>query len=135
MLEQLDSVDDVLAIKLSHKITGADLDQVMDRLDAIMNKHDKVHVFVETHGIEGIELTSLPGYMARSLPLLGKLNRFGRVAVIADQAWVRTGTRLESAMLPMISYRVFMPEERAEALAWVAGGSNSPSTISPPGST
>ena len=121
MLEQLDSVDNVLAIKLSHKITGQDLDQVMDRLDAIMNDHPTVNVFVETHGIEGIELTSLPSYMARSMPLLGKLNRFGRVAVVADQAWIRSGTRLEGVMLPMISYRVFMPEERAKALACVAG--------------
>jgi hypothetical protein len=121
MLEQLDSVDDVLAVKLSHKITGADLDAAMDRLDTLMSSHPKVHVFIETHGIDGIELTSLAGYMARALPLLGKLDKFGRIAVVADQAWVRSGTRLESAMLPMLNYRVFMPEERAEALAWVAG--------------
>jgi len=57
----------------------------------------------------------------RALPLLGKLNRFGRVAVVADQAWVRAGSRLESALLPNISYRVCLPEERDEALAWVRG--------------
>lgn len=121
MLEQLDSVDDVLAIRISHKITGADLDAVMDRLDALMASRDKVHVFVETQGIDGIELSSLPGYIARALPLFGKLDRFGRVAVVADQAWIRAGTRLESAMLPNIKYRVYEPDERAEALAWVTG--------------
>ena len=51
MLEELDSVDDVLAVKVSHKITGADLDAIMDRLDAIMARHDKIHVFVETHPV------------------------------------------------------------------------------------
>ena len=121
MLEELDSVADVLAIRVSHKITGADLDAIMDRLDAVMASHDKVHVFVESHRIEGIELTSLPSYMSRALPLLGKLDRFGRVAVVADQAWVRAGSRLESAMLPNIKYRVYEPDERAEALAWVTG--------------
>ena len=121
MLEELDSVADVLAIRISHKITGADLDAIMDRLDSLMASHDKVHVFVETHGIDGIELTSLPSYMSRALPLLGKLDRFGRVAVVADQAWVRAGTRLESAMLPNIKYRVYEPDERAEALAWATG--------------
>ena len=125
MLEQIDSVADVLAIRISHKITGADLDSIMDKLDAVMASHDKVNVFVETVGIDGIELTSLPGYMARALPLLGKLDRFGRAAVVADQAWIRAGTRLESAMLPNIKYRVYEPDERAEALAWVTGvGSN-----------
>ena len=121
MLEELDSLDDLLAVRVSHKITGADLDTIMDRLDAIMAGHDKINVFVETHGIDGIELTSLPGYMARALPLLGKLDRFGRVAVVADQAWIRAGTRLESAMLPNIKYRVYEADERAEALAWVTG--------------
>jgi len=121
MLEELDSVGDVLAIRVSHKITGADLDAIMDRLDALMASHDKVNAFVETHAIDGLELTSLPRYMSRALPLLGKLDRFGRLAVVADQGWIRAGSRLESAMLPNIKYRVYEPDERAEALAWVTG--------------
>jgi hypothetical protein len=121
MLEELDSIDDVLAIRLSHKITGVDLDAIMDRLDALLASRDKIHVFVETHQIDGIELTSLPRYMSRALPLLGKLDKFGRVAVVADQGWVRAGSRLESAMLPNIRYRVYQPDERTEALAWVSG--------------
>lgn len=128
MLEELDSVNDVLAIRVSHKITGADLDAIMDRLDALMAKHDKTHVFVETHAIDGLELTSLPGYIARALPLFGKLDRFGRVGVVADQGWIRAGTRLESALLPNIKYRVYEPDERAEALAWVTGVGRSAQT-------
>jgi hypothetical protein len=121
MLELLDTPDDVLAVKIAHKITGEDLDAVMDRLDAAMDRHDKVHVFVETQRIDGIELSGLPSYMSRAWPLFGKLNRFGRVAVVADQAWIRAGTRIESALLPHISYRTYMPDERGEALAWVVG--------------
>jgi len=90
-------------------------------LDDVMARHDKVHVFVETQSIDGIEVSSLPSYMARAMPLFGKLSSFGRVAVVADQAWVRVGTRLESALLPNIRYRTYMPEERDEALAWVIG--------------
>ena len=121
MLTFIDSAPDVLALEVSGKITGGDLDAIMDRLDAAMPAHDKVHVFVETKAIGGLELSSLPGYMARALPLFGKLHRFGRVAVVADQAWVRAGSRLESALLPNISYRVYLPNERNEALAWVKG--------------
>ena len=121
MLDLLPGPDDVIALTISGKITGADLELIMDRLDQIMSRHDKVHVFVETQGISGIEVSGLPSYMTRALPLFGKLDRFGRVAVVADQAWVRVGTRLESALLPNISYRTYMPEERDEALAWVTG--------------
>lgn len=121
MLSFIDSASDVLAIDMSGKITGEDLDAIMDVLDRAMVEHDKVHVFVETRAIGGLELSSLPGYLARALPLFGKLGKFGRVAVVADQAWIRAGTRLESAVLPNINYRVYMPEERDEALAWVKG--------------
>lgn len=117
----IESAGDVLAGEVSGKIVGSDLDALMDALDRAMAEHDKVHMFVETRAIEGLELSSLPAYVKRALPLLGKLNRFGRVAVVADQAWVRAGSRLESALLPNISYRVCLPEERDEALAWVRG--------------
>ena len=121
MLEIIDSPNDVIALRVSQKITGEDLEKIMDRLDPLIAGDGKVHVFVETEGISGIEVSGLPAYVSRASPLFGKLDRFGRVAVVADQAWVRAGTRLESAMLPNISYRTYMPEERAEALAWVMG--------------
>jgi hypothetical protein len=121
MLELLDSADDVIALRLSEKITGTDLDAIMKRVDEAMSKGGKIHVFVETQSISGIEISSLPAHMGRAMPLFGKLDRFGRVAVVADQAWMRVGTRLESALLPNISYRVYMPDEREEALAWVKG--------------
>ena len=47
----------------------------------------------------------------------------GRVAVVADQAWIRAATRIESVILPFISYRTFTPDQRQEAFAWVAGPS------------
>lgn len=121
MIEVITTAGDVIAICVSGKIAGHDLDAIMDRLDAALAEHEKVHVFVETRGIEGIELSGLPAYMRRAMPLFGKLDRFGRVAVVADQAWIRAGTRLESALLPSISYRVYMPDERDEALDWVLG--------------
>lgn len=121
MLTMIDSADDVIALRVADRIGGGELDAVMDRLDAAMARHDKVHVFVETHSIDGIEIAGLGAYMKRALPLLGKLGRFGRVAVVADQGWIRAATRIESAILPHVSYRVFEPEERDAALAWVTG--------------
>jgi hypothetical protein len=122
MLEFIASPEDVIALKISGSIKGTELDAIMDRLDKVMAGHDTVHVFVETQGIEGLELASLPHYFSRAMPLFGKLKSFGRVAVVADQAWVRVGTRIESAILPFIDYQIFEPDERDEALAWVFTG-------------
>lgn len=121
MLELMETAADVIGVRIAGKITGGDLDAVMNRLEEAMNHHEKVHVFVETSAIDAIEITALPSYIGRAMPLFGKLGHFGRVAVVADQAWIRMATRIESAILPFISYRVFEPEQRAEALAWVTG--------------
>ena len=70
MIRLLDSPDDVIALEVSNKISGADLDAVMDRLDAVMASHAKVHVFMETREIDGIEVTcmdvAMPVVMARA---------------------------------------------------------------------
>ena len=126
MLEFIASPDDVIALKIGGSIKGEELDSIMDRLDALMERNDKVHVFVETQAVEGMELSSLPHYFSRAFPLFGKLGRFGRIAVVADQAWIRVGTRIESAVLPFISYRVFEPAERDQALRFVFEGAEGP---------
>ena len=122
MLDFIPSPDDVIALTIADRVTGADLDAVMDRLEACMAAHDPVHIFVETRGLEAIEVRGLGAHIARAMPMFGKLRSFGRVAVVADQAWVRAGTRIESALLPFVGYRVFTPDRRDEALAWVLGG-------------
>ena len=121
MIELLDTADDIVALEIGGRITSADLDVAMDRLERAFTAAQQVHVFVETRQIDGIELSGLGSYSARTLPLLGKLNRFGRVAIVADQAWIRLASRFESMILPFISYRVFEPDRRDEALAWVEG--------------
>jgi len=122
MHEFIPTADDVIALVVSDKVAGTDLEAAMDRLEAKMARHGQVHVFVETRAIDGIALSGLGGHVARAMPLLGQLAKFGRVAVVADQAWLRTGTRVESALLPMVSYRVFKPEQRDAALSWVQNG-------------
>jgi len=121
MYEMIESADDVLAVRIEGKITGDDLFQIMSRLEVMMAVNRRVHVYVETAGIDGIEIAGLASHIARAAPLLGKLSHFGRVAVVADQSWIRILTRVESAILPHISYRVFKPEDRHTALEWAKG--------------
>jgi len=121
MLEFIKSPNDVLAVKLTGTITGKDLDAILDKAEDIISTPAKLNFYVETKGIEGLELSAMPHHFSRSFPLFSKLDRFGRVAVVADQAWIRVLTRFESALLPYVSYRVFEPEERKEALDFAYG--------------
>jgi hypothetical protein len=122
MLDFIDAPDDVLALRVEGRIATSALEQVLDRLDEKMARFDKVNIFVETHAVSGIEFDGLAGYAARAMPLLGQLKRFGRVAIVADQAWIRIGSRIESALLPFVSYRVFEPGDRDAALRWASTG-------------
>jgi len=119
MHEFIETPDDVLAVTVSGRITGEDLDAMIERLEQAFDGHKKVHVFVETRSLDAIELRGLASYLPRALPMFAKLHRFGRVAVVADQTWVQVAARVESAVLPGISYRTFEPSQREAALAWV----------------
>lgn len=125
MHQFLDTPDDVIALTVSDKITSADLDAMMDRIERRLARQDKLHSFMETRSIDGIEVAGLAAHFVRATPMFGKLKQFGRVAVVADQVWIRVATRIESALLPFVSYRTFKPEQRDEALAWVTGRSAS----------
>jgi hypothetical protein len=118
MLKFLNGPDNALAVSFSGVISGDNLSQVLTRLEQQLRVFRVVDVYVETHEITGIQVFALPSYAARALPLFGQLRSFGRVAIVANQAWIRLGSRVESALLPGISYRVFEPARRDEARAW-----------------
>src|SRR5690606_25556567 len=106
--------------------TSADLQALMDRIEQVLSRHPAMHMFIETRSLGTLELAGFGGHPARAIPLLKELRRFGRIAVAADQAWVRAGTRPESPLLPCGRYRVYRPEQRDEALAWVTEGGSTP---------
>ncbi len=112
---------DVLIVKTSGHLETAELDSVVDQVERALAERPKTHMLVEVAGFSGFDPAALPDYLPRALAMLGKLDRFGRIAVVADQQWVRAATRLESALIPGIRYEVFTPDERDQALAWVKG--------------
>jgi hypothetical protein len=126
MLETLPSASDVIAIRLSGKLGRKELDPIVDRLEAALAEHDKTHVYAEVTDFGGIEIADLLHYLGRALPFFRKLDRFGRVAVVSDQAWLRAAAKVESALLPHVSYETFTLAEREQALAWVEGRSRLP---------
>lgn len=120
----LQSPDDVVAVAIEGRISAADLDALIGRLEARLARHGTVHVFVEVRAIDRVDLAGFGAPLERAMPLMPRLSRLGRVALVADQDRLRSGDHVESALPPFAGYRVFTPDRRAEALAWVMSGAD-----------
>ena len=125
-IEILPSANDVIAVRLQGKLAHDELERVIDLIERSISERELTHVFVEDIGFTGIDMQHLPQYLQRARPLLFKLKRFGRIAVVSDQAWVRNAARFESALMPKISYETYSAAERDHALAWVEGRESLP---------
>lgn len=112
---------DVLVARVTGHLETAELEQIAHRIERSLEARPQTHILAEIVGFSGFDPAALTDYLPRALRMLGKRERFGRIAVVADQQWVRAATRLESALIPGLRYEVFTPDERDQALAWVKG--------------
>lgn len=60
----------------------------------------------------GVEFTYLP-------LLMSSLRKIGKVAVVSDEAWIRTAAEVEGKLIPGLTIESFEPERRAAAEAWL----------------
>lgn len=124
MLQIIPSAADVVALKMDGRPTREELKRVADLVEASLEKNAKTHIYAEVENFSGLDMNALRDYLPRACRMLRKLGRFGRVAVVSDQRWLRWAAKLESALLPHVSYETFESAERARALAWVEGKLN-----------
>ena len=101
------------------RVTKEDVREAFARMGALMDSHDKVDMLADVRAGVHIELAAL-GEEMRHLSQVGRLlSKMDRVALVADQAWVRAAGRIESYVLPSIDYRVFTRAEADAARAFV----------------
>ena len=101
------------------RVTKADVREAFARMGALMDSNDKVDMLADVRTGVHIELAAL-GEEMRHLSQVGRmLSKMDRVALIADQAWIRAAGRIESYVLPSIDYRVFTRAEADAARAFI----------------
>jgi len=126
MIEQLTAKPGVIALRVTGHVARGDLDKCFDLLVESFANHPKVGLYVEVAGLTGFDTEALSQDFKRGWALLDKLDRFGRVAIVSDETWIRWLSRIESALLPGISYRTYKLAERQQALDWVQGREDLP---------
>jgi hypothetical protein len=112
---------DVVRVAVSGRVAEGDIAPIVDRLEAELAHRPQTHFLVEVDGFAGLDAAACTAELRRAMRLLGRLDRFGRIAIVSGQRWIRWASRIESALLPGIGYEIFEPAERDRALAWVRG--------------
>lgn len=74
-----------------------------------------------TFGAVTIELAHIPA-------LTKWVYGIDRIAIVSDEEWIRTASRLESALLPGVTYQVYDEDEADAARAWVLEEADHPHT-------
>lgn len=126
MITYIDSAEDLIACSVRGGFTSAEMAALVSKVEHALETNAKTHMFVEINGIRDVNWQVIAEQFPRSLGILRQLRRFGRIAVVSDDSWIRLWTRAESAMLPNISYELFRTRERDRALDWVRGRTELP---------
>lgn len=99
---------------VAHALTAAkDLrERAGGDIDMLADVRDTARVSLSAIGAE---LANLPEVISLARGLR-------RVAVVADEGWMRTAAKIEAKLLWSIDYRVFERDEAEAARAWVLEG-------------
>lgn len=126
MLDFMPENAGIVAMRLTDRLHFEDIERAYLSIEEALASAETVHVYVELAEFKGFDLDILVKSFSIDRTLLDTLDRFGRVAVVSDQRWVRALARIESAILPKITYRIFGSNQREAALAWVEGRDDLP---------
>lgn len=108
-------IDVDFAGKLDSNEMRAALDQLTQQSEGI--EHGRMLYRIgefefPTLGAMAVELSRIP-------QLFRFVRRFERMAVIADQEWVRRVSQIEGALIPGLTIKAFDSIKEAEAEAWL----------------
>lgn len=114
---QYNRVEDgqIVEVVVEGKITTADMNYVIREIEADLAKYEKLYILEEIRDFKGID----PMALWLDLQQISKLNRIGRVAVVADIKWVTTIAEAIRGLYPF-EMKVFERADIDAARVWLA---------------
>jgi hypothetical protein len=106
--------------------TAAQVAPALNRMAAILDDMPQLDILADVRGSPSIALSAIAEEL-RHLPLVFRMIRqIERVAIVADAGWIRTLSRIESAMIPGVHYEVYARHEAAHAREWLLRRTDEP---------
>lgn len=120
MLEILDSVKYLVAMKVAGNVTAGDVAKAYKATEEALKENERVSFFAEIDSSVGMTLEGALKDVKEGVKQLGNLSRYYRAAVVTDKGWLGALARVEGLVFCSIDVRVFDPSERDKAFAWAA---------------
>jgi len=108
-----------IAITAEGHFTAADVAPAFAQIETLLDTTPQLDILADVHGSPSVALSAIAEEL-KHLPLIIRLIRaIDRVAIVADAEWVRTASRIESALIPGLHYEVYERKDEAHARAWL----------------
>lgn len=120
MFEQLTAPDHVIAIRLSGKLTGEDVDQYKNLFDTKLAKHKHIGICVDMTGFSDMSTEAIIKDAKAEFELLTHISQFSRCAFVSDKEWPQAVIHFLNPLIPTIEMKVFASGQNDEATKWAA---------------
>jgi hypothetical protein len=100
------------------RLTREDIRSIVHEIDAKLALHEKIGVVTDVTRLESITPGAMLEDLKSELQYLGKWNRFPKLALVADEGFLKSLATTIAGWLPSVELRVFPPDQMAEAVAF-----------------
>lgn len=121
MIDVISAPDHVAAFRIDDTLKAEDYDEMIPQIEEKLRDHEEIGIFVDLEGFEDMTGEAMRRDIKYGIDKLGELHRFGRAAIATDKQWIKAATEMAASLFPQIEAKVFAPDEKDKALAWVAG--------------
>lgn len=106
--------DPVVEIRIVGRVTQNDMDQILPKMEAFIERHGTIRLVEIIESFEGFDPTTILDGLKFDL---NHLTDVTHAAVVSDIGWVGVMTRASSMVMP-VTIRAFTMDQLDEARAW-----------------
>lgn len=112
--------DHVLYYTAPARLTREDIRSIVHEIDAKLALHEKIGIVTDVTRLESMTPGAMLEDLKSELQYLGKWSRFPKLALVADEGFLKSLATTIAGWLPSVELRVFPPGQMAEAVAFAA---------------
>jgi len=111
--------ENIIGLRLSGAIDDEGFDRMIERIRAVVKKHDKVRVYAEVEGFGWESIDVFFKNMQVKFELFKEMDKFEKEALVSDKSWIEAAAKIGDAMLPSMEIKYFPVAEKELALEWI----------------